>query len=45
MCQFNLGELRAVVEEAHRLDLPVTAHAHALAAVEQCVAAGVDGIE
>jgi imidazolonepropionase-like amidohydrolase len=44
-CQFSLPELRAVVEEAHRLGLPVTAHAHALAAVEQCVAAGVDGIE
>ena len=44
-CQFGLDELRAVVDEAHRLGLPVTAHAHALAAVEQCVAAGVDGIE
>ena len=44
-CQFRLDELRAVVEEAHRLGLPVSAHAHALAAVEQCVAAGVDGIE
>jgi imidazolonepropionase-like amidohydrolase len=44
-CQFSLDELRAVVEEAHRLGLPVTAHAHALAAIEQCVAAGVDGIE
>jgi imidazolonepropionase-like amidohydrolase len=44
-CQFSLDELRAVVEEAHRLGLPVTAHAHALAAVEQCLAAGVDGIE
>jgi imidazolonepropionase-like amidohydrolase len=44
-CQFTLDELRAVVDEAHRLGLPVTAHAHALAAVEQCVAAGVDGIE
>jgi imidazolonepropionase-like amidohydrolase len=44
-CQFTLDELRAVVEEAHRLGLAVTAHAHALAAVEQCVAAGVDGIE
>jgi imidazolonepropionase-like amidohydrolase len=44
-CQFSLEELRAAVDEAHRLGLPVTAHAHALAAVEQCVAAGVDGIE
>jgi imidazolonepropionase-like amidohydrolase len=44
-CQFSLEELRAVVDEAHRLGLPVTAHAHALPGVEQCVAAGVDGIE
>jgi len=43
--QFTLGELRAVVEEAHRLGLPVTAHAHGLAAVETSVEAGVDGIE
>jgi imidazolonepropionase-like amidohydrolase len=44
-CQFTLEELQTVVDEAHRLGLPVTAHAHALAAVEQCVAARVDGIE
>lgn len=44
-CQFSIAELRAVVGEAHRLGLPVTAHAHALRGVEQCVTAGVDGIE
>ena len=44
-CQFSLEELRAVVDEAHQLGLPVTAHAHALTGVEQCVTAGVDGIE
>ena len=44
-CQFTLEELRAVVDEAHRLGLPVTAHAHGLPAVERSVAAGVDGIE
>ena len=44
-CQFTLPELRAVVEEAHRAGLPVTAHAHAVPAVELSVAAGVDGIE
>jgi imidazolonepropionase-like amidohydrolase len=44
-CQFTLAELRAVVEEAHRLGLPVVAHAHSLAAVEASSAAGVDGIE
>ncbi|MEV6304711.1 amidohydrolase family protein [Actinoplanes sp. NPDC051861] len=43
--QFGDDELRAVVEEAHELGLPVTAHAHATAGVEQSVAAGVDGIE
>jgi imidazolonepropionase-like amidohydrolase len=44
-CQFTAVEVRAVVDEAHRLGLPVTAHAHALAAVRQVLAAGVDGIE
>ncbi|MFL6100921.1 MAG: amidohydrolase family protein [Actinomycetales bacterium] len=44
-CQFTLRELRAVVEESHRLGLPVAAHAHALTAVEMCVEAGVDTIE
>lgn len=44
-CQFTVEELRAAVDEAHRHGLPVTAHAHALTAVESCVEAGVDGIE
>ncbi|WP_300007900.1 amidohydrolase family protein [Pseudonocardia sp.] len=43
--QFSAGELAVVVDEAHRHGLPVTAHAHALAAVRDAVAAGVDGIE
>ncbi|MGW4215199.1 amidohydrolase family protein [Lentzea sp. NPDC004789] len=43
--QFSLEEMRLVVEQAHAAGLPVTAHAHALAAVELAVAAGVDGIE
>jgi hypothetical protein len=34
-----------VVKEAHALGVPVTAHAHGLPAVEQAVAADVDGIE
>ena len=42
---FTLHEMRMAVAEAHRLGLPVTAHAHPLGAVEQAVAAGVDGIE
>jgi imidazolonepropionase-like amidohydrolase len=37
-CQFSLEELRALVEEAHALGMPVTAHAHALEAVELSVA-------
>ena len=44
-CQFTLQELRAVVDESHRVGLRVTAHAHALTAVEQAIEAGVDGIE
>ena len=45
LCQFQLAELRVVVEEAHAAGLPVTAHAHGLPAVEQAVDAEADGIE
>ncbi|HEX5587940.1 MAG TPA: amidohydrolase family protein, partial [Acidimicrobiia bacterium] len=44
-CQFTLDELRVVVDESHRRGLAVTAHAHALLAVEQALDAGVDAIE
>ena len=44
-CQFTPEDLRLVVEEAHAAGLPVTVHGHALAAVEQAVAAGADGVE
>ena len=44
-CQFTLEELRLLVEEAHGHGLPVTAHAHAAAGIEQAIEAGVDGIE
>jgi imidazolonepropionase-like amidohydrolase len=37
--------LAVVVEAAHRVGLPVTAHAHATAGIVAAVAAGVDGIE
>lgn len=43
--QFSLDRLRLIVEEAHALGLPVVAHAHPVAAIEQCLDAGVDGIE
>lgn len=43
--QFTVQELRAAVEEAHRLEKRLTAHAHATVGIELAVAAGVDGIE
>jgi imidazolonepropionase-like amidohydrolase len=43
--QFTAEEMAFLVEEAHRRDLPVTAHAHGLPAVEQALAAGADGLE
>ncbi|MDL4814806.1 amidohydrolase family protein [Actinomadura opuntiae] len=45
LCQFGDDDLRLIVEEAHRAGLPVTVHAHGLAAIEQAVRAGTDGIE
>lgn len=45
LCQFELDELRVVVEAAHAAGLPVTAHAHGRPAVLMSMAAGVDGIE
>lgn len=43
--QFSEDDLRAALAEAHRHGLPVAGHAHALAAVEQCLAVGLDDIE
>jgi imidazolonepropionase-like amidohydrolase len=43
--QFGAEELRAIVEEAHRHGLPVTAHAHGPGSIADAVTAGADGIE
>jgi len=43
--QFGPDELRAAVEEAHRHNLPITAHAHGTQAIIDALAAGVDGLE
>jgi imidazolonepropionase-like amidohydrolase len=43
--QFTVAELAAIVEEAHRLSLRVTAHAHGVEGIRVAVAADVDGIE
>ncbi len=43
--QFGRAELGAAVDEAHRLDLPVVAHAHGTQAIADALAAGVDGLE
>lgn len=43
--QFGAESLRAIVDEAHRLGLPVTVHAHSARSIADAVAAGVDGIE
>ncbi|WP_228389421.1 amidohydrolase family protein [Cumulibacter manganitolerans] len=43
--QFDGPLLRVAVDEAHRRGLPLTAHAHAVTAVLDAVAAGADGVE
>ncbi len=43
--QYSAADVELVVRVAHRAGLPVTAHAHSVAAVQVCLAAGVDGIE
>jgi imidazolonepropionase-like amidohydrolase len=43
--QYSLADLRIVVDEAHRLGLPVAAHAHGGPAIRDALAAGVDSIE
>lgn len=43
--QFTVDELAVMVDEAHRRDLPLVAHAHSLVGIRHVLAAGVDGIE
>ncbi|MCB9482947.1 MAG: amidohydrolase family protein [Dehalococcoidia bacterium] len=43
--QFTVEELTAVREEAHRVGLRVTAHAHGVDGIRAAVEAGVDGLE
>lgn len=43
--QFTVAQLTTVVAQAHALGLPAVAHAHSLLAMENALAAGVDGIE
>ena len=45
LTQFSTAELQLIVDRAHAAGVAVTAHAHRTPAVEQAVAAGVDGIE
>jgi imidazolonepropionase-like amidohydrolase len=42
---YSAEELAAITDEAHRLGLPVTGHAHATQAILGAVAAGFDSIE
>jgi imidazolonepropionase-like amidohydrolase len=43
--QYSVAELRAAVDEAHRLGRLLTAHAHGPLGIAVAVEAGVDGIE
>ncbi|MGW6278470.1 amidohydrolase family protein [Kribbella sp. NPDC055071] len=43
--QYDAQALRTVVEEAHRLGLPVAAHVHSPASIADAIDAGVDTLE
>jgi imidazolonepropionase-like amidohydrolase len=43
--QFTLEEMKAVVEEAHKLGRKVAAHAHGTSSIRDAILAGVDSIE
>lgn len=43
--QYNLAEMRALVDEAHMLGLKVAVHAHGTEGIKDAIRAGVDTIE
>jgi imidazolonepropionase-like amidohydrolase len=43
--QYNLVEMKAIVDEAHMLGLRVAVHAHGTAGIKDAIRAGVDTIE
>ena len=43
--QYSLEEMKAIVEEAHRLGRKVAAHAHGTLSIKEAILAGVDSIE
>jgi imidazolonepropionase-like amidohydrolase len=43
--QYSLEEMKAVVEEAHRHDRKVAAHAHGTLSIKEAILAGVDSVE
>ncbi len=42
---YSMNELRAIIEEAKRFDLPTSAHAHGLQGIKNALSAGIDTIE
>ncbi len=43
--QFNLEEMKAIVDEAHMLGLRVAVHAHGTSGIKDAIRAGVDTVE
>ena len=43
--QYSLEEMQAIVDEAHRRDLVVAAHAHGTEGIKAAIEAGVDSVE
>jgi imidazolonepropionase-like amidohydrolase len=43
--QYSLAEMKALVDEAHMLDLKVAVHAHGASGIKDAIRAGVDTVE